>query len=524
MRRFVIESPEPERLRPVVTIAALYGAGGSRIGPRVAERLGVQFLDRAIPSDRREEGRPPGSSADADVDEKPPKRLAAAARGPRAGRRPRPAPPARWSASTSRSAGCAPRSRTSSPTRAAPAASSSGAAARSCWRDVPGALHVYLGGDRKARVERVMELARRRPGDGRPPREGQRPGAAGTTSGAPTASTGTTRSLYHLMIDAIALGVDVCVDLIVAAAQARVRQVRPQSRKEVSDACSRPRDTPTRERKSLNGLWRFALDAAGEGRSEGWWRQRLPGSRESPRARQLQRPLPRGRACTTTSATPGTRHVARVPERWRGERIVLRFDAATHRAVVWVDETQVAEHEGGYTPFEADVTDLVEPGGEIRITVVVDNVLTWQSIPPGYVEETPGRPPPALLPRLLQLRGPAPDGLALHDARRLRRATSPSSPAWTARRGPSATRSRRAATTSGEVRVDAARRRGRRGRAGDGRVGRAHRRGRPSVAAGRGLPLRADRRAARRRATTPVDSYSLPVGIRTRARSTAPAS
>ena len=33
----------------LVTISAAYGAGGSLIGPRVAERLGVGFLDRAIP-------------------------------------------------------------------------------------------------------------------------------------------------------------------------------------------------------------------------------------------------------------------------------------------------------------------------------------------------------------------------------------------------------------------------------------------------------------------------------------------
>ena len=33
----------------LVTISAAYGAGGSLIGPRVAERLGVHFLDRAIP-------------------------------------------------------------------------------------------------------------------------------------------------------------------------------------------------------------------------------------------------------------------------------------------------------------------------------------------------------------------------------------------------------------------------------------------------------------------------------------------
>jgi cytidylate kinase len=34
----------------VVTISAAYGTAGSQIGPAVAERLGVPFVDRAIPS------------------------------------------------------------------------------------------------------------------------------------------------------------------------------------------------------------------------------------------------------------------------------------------------------------------------------------------------------------------------------------------------------------------------------------------------------------------------------------------
>lgn len=34
----------------LVAISASYGAGGSRVGPAVAERLGVPFLDRAIPA------------------------------------------------------------------------------------------------------------------------------------------------------------------------------------------------------------------------------------------------------------------------------------------------------------------------------------------------------------------------------------------------------------------------------------------------------------------------------------------
>jgi len=36
---------------PVVTLSASYGAGGSVVGPRVAELLGAPFLDRAIPTE-----------------------------------------------------------------------------------------------------------------------------------------------------------------------------------------------------------------------------------------------------------------------------------------------------------------------------------------------------------------------------------------------------------------------------------------------------------------------------------------
>src|SRR5687768_3099374 len=34
----------------VVTLSAPYGAGGSQIGPAVAQRLGLPFVDRAIPT------------------------------------------------------------------------------------------------------------------------------------------------------------------------------------------------------------------------------------------------------------------------------------------------------------------------------------------------------------------------------------------------------------------------------------------------------------------------------------------
>jgi hypothetical protein len=42
---------EPAPRSSVATLAALYGAGGSVVGPRVAERLGVELLDRKVPED-----------------------------------------------------------------------------------------------------------------------------------------------------------------------------------------------------------------------------------------------------------------------------------------------------------------------------------------------------------------------------------------------------------------------------------------------------------------------------------------
>jgi len=145
-----------------------------------------------------------------------------------------------------------------------------------------------------------------------------------------------------------------------------------------------PRESATRERLSLDGLWRFALDAEGRGRGERWWERALPGDAELPVPASFNAVLPEAHHHV---GDVWYQRVVRVPRGWDGERIVLRVDAATHRAVVWVGDEQVAEHEGGYTPFEADVSDHVRAGEEALVTVVVNTELHWDSIPPGFVDE-----------------------------------------------------------------------------------------------------------------------------------------
>ncbi len=150
----------------------------------------------------------------------------------------------------------------------------------------------------------------------------------------------------------------------------------------------RPQDTATRERKSLNGLWRFRVDVDGGGRDERWFAGPLPAAREMavPASYNDIHTDPRLRS---HCGEVWYQRTVRVPRGWAGQRVVLHFESATHHATVWVGEAEVVSHSGGYTPFEVDITALVRAGDEVRVTVCVDNTLTFQTIPPGVVEETP---------------------------------------------------------------------------------------------------------------------------------------
>ncbi|MFI2557120.1 beta-glucuronidase [Nocardia farcinica] len=148
----------------------------------------------------------------------------------------------------------------------------------------------------------------------------------------------------------------------------------------------RPQDGATRERRCLDGVWRFRVDSSAVGRTAQWWRGPLADAGEMPVPASYNDVLPDA-AVRDHVGDVWYQTEVWIPARWAGERIVLRFDAATHRAVVWVDEVEVVAHEGGYTPFEAEITEYVRPGESQRVTVVVNNELHWDSIPPGHVEQ-----------------------------------------------------------------------------------------------------------------------------------------
>jgi beta-glucuronidase len=149
----------------------------------------------------------------------------------------------------------------------------------------------------------------------------------------------------------------------------------------------KPIENASRERKCLNGLWRFAADAASRGHAERWWAAPLQGAREVAVPASYN-DLFADAALRDHVGDVWYQTDVHVPAGWAGQRTVLRLDAATHRATVWLDDREVMRHEGGYTPFEADVSALVTPGGKHRVTVCVNNELHWHTIPPGRIVTT----------------------------------------------------------------------------------------------------------------------------------------
>lgn len=81
-----------------------------------------------------------------------------------------------------------------------------------------------------------------------------------------------------------------------------------------------------------------------------------------------------------------------IPASWDGRRIVLRFGSAAHHAVCFLNGQEILRHKGGFLPFEADITGIVEAAArqeaaeeEFRLTVALSNVLDWTCLPCGEV-------------------------------------------------------------------------------------------------------------------------------------------
>jgi hypothetical protein len=202
----------------VVTLSASYGAGGSQVGPRLADRLGVPFIDRVIPTTVAERLAVPLADALAHDDavrsvlERLLMRFAPAAQAFSGAA----APPDLVDERSFLRA-------TEEVIRERCAESSGvilGRAGAVVLRDRPGALHVRLDAPAERRLAQAMELegidratAERQMRETDRAREAYVQQFYGVDARDP--------ALYHLVLDSTAIALDSCVELIALAVAAR---------------------------------------------------------------------------------------------------------------------------------------------------------------------------------------------------------------------------------------------------------------------------------------------------------------
>lgn len=200
----------------LVTLSACYGAGGSQIGPALAERLGVPFVDRAIPREVADRLAVPLAEAER-RDGSPGSALSRLLRdlSPLGAVFGAPAPAAAEDVD-----GFLSTTEQVIREHAERGAVILGRAGAVVLADDPRALHVRLSGPRERRIEQAMRIEGV---DEQTARERQ-----ARTDRARDAYVRTfyrvdahDPALYHLSLDSTRLALETCVELIAAAALAR---------------------------------------------------------------------------------------------------------------------------------------------------------------------------------------------------------------------------------------------------------------------------------------------------------------
>lgn len=110
---------------------------------------------------------------------------------------------------------------------------------------------------------------------------------------------------------------------------------------------------------NLNGLWEFEPDSLDAGEVNGWMYNdslfthtiRVPFSWASPMSGFARRNIHVGWYARNLMIPRGGE--------WDGKRIYLVIGACDYTTTVWLNGELVGEHEGGYTPFEFDLTDYI---------------------------------------------------------------------------------------------------------------------------------------------------------------------
>lgn len=131
-----------------------------------------------------------------------------------------------------------------------------------------------------------------------------------------------------------------------------------------------------RQLQSLDGTWEIIFDHQNQGRQGRWYQQQAFAAH--PNRRDISVPGCWELIEKDYEGVAFYRRTFKVPENWEGKIIRLHFDAVNFLSEVWINDHAVGVHEGGFTPFEFRIDNLIKPREENTLILRVVGPILLQ--------------------------------------------------------------------------------------------------------------------------------------------------
>jgi beta-mannosidase len=161
-----------------------------------------------------------------------------------------------------------------------------------------------------------------------------------------------------------------------APSEGRVSVTSPLAREPVIERSARAATPFQPDSISLDGEWQLAFAAKGEGPPQSGWRTvSVPGTAHT----QWLKPdeIYSHAAEWVSYKEWWYKKKFRVPEKFRGKRLRLQFEATDYYADTYINGAYAGHHEGYIDPYEYDITPLAPPGTQNEILVRVWTPVTY---------------------------------------------------------------------------------------------------------------------------------------------------
>lgn len=138
--------------------------------------------------------------------------------------------------------------------------------------------------------------------------------------------------------------------------------------------------TDSRALLDLSGVWSFRLDN-GKGLEEKWYEEPLKDA-VTMAVPASYNDLKDDKAYRDHYGWSFYQRTISIPQYMKQQRIMLRMDAVTHIAKVYLNGVEICTHKGGFLPFEVEINQYLQKGDNL-LTIMVDNRIDHSTLPVG---------------------------------------------------------------------------------------------------------------------------------------------